>query len=92
MFMEVVIKGANIYNKEDFHLQVAQLLNLSGYYGENLDALWDSLINDLKRPVIVIWKDFNLSKVQLGEYADKARSVFENADMDNSIDLKFICA
>jgi len=76
--MVVIINGAEIYTKQDFHKQVAMLLNFPHYYGENLDALWDCLFDIC--PVDIRWEQFNLSKERLGDYANKARSVFENTN------------
>ncbi|GAX45868.1 Barstar [Tolypothrix sp. NIES-4075] len=55
--MKVEIKGNKIFTINDFHRQIAKLLDLEPYYGNNFNALWDSLTTDVERPVSLIWLD-----------------------------------
>lgn len=78
--MKLILSGSEIKNQRDFHEQIKKLLDLPNYYGENLDALWDCLTGWIDTPLTIIWKDFNISRAFLGEFADKAMSVFKDAE------------
>ena len=67
--MKVEIKGNKIFTINDFHWQIAKLLDLEPYYGNNLDALWDSLTTNVERPVSLIWLDSETSRENLGDEA-----------------------
>ena len=82
--MKVILKGSEIKSISDFHKQIKTLLELPDYYGENLDALWDCLTGWISTPLTLVWEDFNVSKVVLGEFADKAKKVFEGAEKEIS--------
>jgi ribonuclease inhibitor len=78
--MEIRIDENEIKSPEDFHRKMKQSLELPDYYGENLDALWDCLTDLVDTPVKIIWSDFETSKKNLGEYADKIVHVFKLAE------------
>lgn len=80
--MEVILKGDEIKSVSDFHAKIKELLELPEYYGENLDALWDCLTGWVETPLTLIWKDFNLSKESLGEYAEKIFNLFQDAQKE----------
>lgn len=67
--MKVEIKGNKIFTINDFHQQIAKLLDLGSYYGNNFNALWDSLTTDVERPVSLIWLDSAISRENLGDEA-----------------------
>lgn len=80
--MEVIFKGSNIKNIEDFHKQIKEVLDLPDYYGENLDALWDCLTGWIDIPTTFIWEDFEYSKDKLGAFADKVIGLFKDAEKE----------
>jgi RNAse (barnase) inhibitor barstar len=43
---ELLIDMSGIMDKETFHEYVSKKFNFPGYYGYNLDALWDCIIVD----------------------------------------------
>ncbi|WP_373543465.1 barstar family protein [Chamaesiphon sp.] len=65
--MKVEINGKIINAECDFHQQIADLLEFGQYYGHNLNALWDRLTVDVKRPVTVVWRDSDISRDRLGQ-------------------------
>lgn len=82
--MEKILKGAEIRTKEDFHKKIKELLDFPDYYGENLDALWDCLTGyiDRESPLILFWDNFEISKLNLGEFADAALNIFKDAESE----------
>lgn len=80
--MEVTLEGSKIKTIGDFHREVKGILRLPDYYGNNLDALWDFLTAWIETPLTLIWRDFEASKMNLGDFADKAVSVFKDAEKD----------
>ncbi len=80
--MEVILQGSTIKNIHDFHKQLKVLLDLPDYYGENLDALWDCLTAWVETPLTLVWKDFEMSKVYLGEYSENCLVVFRKAEKE----------
>lgn len=76
--MKVEIDCSEMNNEADFHKIIAQKLSFPSYYGKNLDALWDCLCCDVKRPIMLILKNAsNLQRV-LGERYVKILEVFED--------------
>ncbi|HEY3365034.1 MAG TPA: barstar family protein [Symbiobacteriaceae bacterium] len=61
----VEVDGRMIRTERDFHQVLAKALDFGRYYGNNLDALWDRLSTDVERPVLLIWKDSEISRRQL---------------------------
>ncbi|WP_234121993.1 barstar family protein [Clostridium hydrogenum] len=84
----IVIEGKNFKDRESFHAFLKLQMNFPEYYGNNLDALWDCLTGEIKLPLKIVWKNFNISKITLGDYADKAAELFIKAE--KALDKKFI--
>ena len=80
--MNVILDGSKLKNQNDFHKEIKELLQFPDHYGENLDALWDCLTSWIDTPLTIIWKDFENSKLNLGEFADKALSVLKDAEKE----------
>lgn len=69
MTMVLKIDGTKIRTIDDFHAAMASMLDLGSYYRPNLAALWDILSADVERPVQVIWRNSNESRVAMGSQA-----------------------
>ncbi|MGW0702286.1 barstar family protein [Streptomyces sp. NPDC002867] len=65
--MRVEIDGAAIHSEVDLHEFLSRALDFGPYYGANLSALWDRLSTDVERPVEIVWKKSELSRLALGE-------------------------
>lgn len=76
---QVILKGNEITSKDKLHDILKKELELPDYYGKNLDALWDCLSEEIEVPLMIIWQDYDISKENLGEYADKVVELFEDA-------------
>jgi ribonuclease inhibitor len=85
----VKLKSDEFSNADELHLLLKERLKLPDHYGKNLDALWDCLTGWIKLPTTIEWINFEKSKQNVGEYADRLASVFEEAE--NEMDgFKFI--
>jgi ribonuclease inhibitor len=80
--MKVILEGRKIKSIKDFHKEISEQLELPDHYGQNLDALWDCLTSWVEPPVEIVWKDFENSKVLLGDFATKAKLIFEDAEKE----------
>ncbi|MGE5473825.1 MAG: barstar family protein [Ignavibacteriales bacterium] len=75
----IILDGNKITSKQSLHSMLKSELKLPDYYGENLDALWDVLSEEIEEPLMITWQDFHKSKEYLGEYADRVIELFEDA-------------
>jgi ribonuclease inhibitor len=73
--MECEIDGSLIVTEGDFHREISRAIGFGEYYGKNLDALWDTLSADVERPVMLTWKNANVSRSSLGDTFDKIVSI-----------------
>ncbi|MCY9288533.1 barstar family protein [Bacillus haynesii] len=75
----IILDGDKFRTLDSLHKILKERLDLPDYYGENLNALWDSLTGWIERPVTIIWRDFEKSKSYLGYNADEVLEVFKEA-------------
>jgi len=75
----VALPGSQLTSRDALHDWLAKALVFPAYYGRNLDALWDLISASIPLPVTLIWQDFAQSQLLLGDYADKALAVFQEA-------------
>ena len=78
----MIINGNEIRSVKDFHHKIKRLLDLPDYYGENLDALWDCLTGWIETPITIVWTNFQESRKNLGDFADKIVDVFKEAEKE----------
>lgn len=86
--MEIIIlDGACMTSKEEAHAYMAKVMRFPAHYGKNLDALADCL-SELSCRVTVILKDSGALRANLGDYAERLISVFEEmSTQPNSFDF-----
>lgn len=65
---EVYIDFSEIGDYEDFYTQLKEKLTLPEYFGDNLDALFDSITGDIKLPLHIEF--VNMSVDQLETFED----------------------
>ena len=66
--MILEIEGKDIKCREDFHLLMKEKLDFPDYYGMNLDAFWDVMYPLPVDHLMIIWKDYSVSKRNLAKY------------------------
>lgn len=77
--MDIILEGTKLKTINDFHVEIKSILNLPMYYGKNLDALWDCL-HDAEMPLILVWKDFEISRTNMGASVEDILLVFKDAE------------
>lgn len=79
---KVTLDGRCFKNRKAGHQYMMEQFEFPGYYGKNLDALWDMLstVDDLE---IVITHEEEMVR-HLGKYAKKIMDVFEDLEAHNS--------
>ena len=65
---EIYIDFTDIGDYEDFYAQLKSKLDLPEYFGDNLDALWDSLTGYIELPLHIEF--VNMSVDQLENFED----------------------
>lgn len=78
--MLVELDGNRLRSERDFHEQLARKLDFGPYYGRNLDALWDRLSADVERPVKLVWKDAEVSRLALGPVFDRIVNILRRVE------------
>lgn len=81
--MKIEILGDHITCEQDFHVQLAQALDVQRSYGHNLDALWDLLSASVERPIKLVWTSSAMSKAVLGDTFEKIVSVLERVRLQD---------
>lgn len=80
----VLINGKEIKSREQLHILLAKQLSFPGYYGKNLDSLYDVLSSDFTGDNIIKIKHVNMLKAKLGpEYIDGFIQAIMDASEDN---------
>lgn len=86
--MKIILDGKKLANKEKLHKTLKVNLQLSNFYGENLDALWDELSSRSDDIHITLTNSSDFKRC-LGNYADLVINLFEELDMENE-NIKFL--
>ncbi|MEJ8590390.1 barstar family protein [Riemerella anatipestifer] len=73
----VYIDFFNIGDEEDFYSQLKEKLSLPDYFGNNLDALYDSISGDIELPLHLEF--VNMTVEQLEDFEDLLATL-EEAD------------
>ena len=81
---EIILDGKELVDIQRTHLVLKELFNFPDYYGKNLDAFWDCITDYAigccqEESEKIIWKDFDISKHNLGEYANTLLGLFREA-------------
>lgn len=78
----VEIRLDEVKDKEGLHYLLKKRLDLPDYYGNNLDALWDCLM-EIREETELRFYDFEALKELLEQYADKMYITLEQACEEN---------
>ncbi len=81
---KIILDGTKFVDIDTTHKILKEVFEFPDYYGKNLDAFWDC-ITDCTSDWIngenakIIWKDFAISKKNLGDYAETLLELFIEA-------------
>ena len=82
--MEIIrLEGREMTDRKATHAYLKRKLHLPGYYGNNLDALWDCLTTDFSGKMIIL-NDPQMVHNQLGDYGDSLVSLLKEVAATNS--------
>ena len=79
----LIIDGEAMRSKESLYLHLTRVFSLPAYFGNNLDALWDSL-NEKEEPTKIIFLNVNQAQKQLGHYGSKLIELLEKLAKENA--------
>src|SRR5690606_12390324 len=80
--MKVRLNGDKMQTKETTHEYLKRKLRILGYYGKNLDALWDILSTCSKPMEIELINEEKLIE-HMGDYGKSIIEVFQDAEEEN---------
>ena len=82
--MEIIrIDLGNAADKAELHDLLKERLALPGYYGRNLDALFDCL-TDIQNRTYLVFSGFRRFYGATGDYAERFRKTVLRAEKENS--------
>lgn len=84
-FRNIILDGNKMQSKKELHLHLKQKLEFPEFYGENLDALWDSLTELIGLHMKISLINHFVCKEALGEYCDKTVQIFRDVEKKFSI-------
>jgi ribonuclease inhibitor len=76
----LVIDGADVASESDFHSLLAGHPKVPGFYGRNLDALWDTITGLIERPFSIIWFNTDQSRARMGPGFDRIVAILNEAE------------
>ena len=82
---EIILDGSKFTDIQITHEILKDTFEFPDYYGKNLDAFWDCITDHAidclhEGDEKIIWKDFSISKNNLGEEADILLQLFQEAN------------
>lgn len=85
--IQIELNGRNMKTKEIAHGIIKEKLNAPEYYGKNLDALWD-IVMETSQPIQInlINKDDLIENLE--DYGKNIITVFQDAEKENK-NIKF---
>lgn len=80
---------SNIRSAAQFYREIAGSLAFPPHFGDNLDALWDVLANDVAGPVDLTWRQDMASRAAMGaDFEGIARVLREVAAERDDFDFR----
>lgn len=76
----ILLDGSGLTDRDALHALLAEKLSLPGWYGKNLDALFDCL-TDVTEETDLLFR--NWENTGLGPYAGRVLRVFQDAAEEN---------
>lgn len=88
--MKCSVDFTNIRSYADIHGGLKKSLYLPEHYGENLDALYDSLTDMVEDDMVIVIKSFDRVTALSNDYAEKMLAVFRAVkDFSGSLHMSF---
>ena len=81
--MEFTVDLSEVKNREDLHEVLKETLSLPSYYGKNLDALYDVLM-EIHDPWFVKFTGTSAARESLGSYFNNLVATFDDAHQEGS--------
>lgn len=80
----IIINFSDCLYLDSIHNEIKEKLDLPDWYGENLDALWDSLTGIIETPVEIeiIFKPQTKAAHKMKPYVNQIISVFKDAERE----------
>lgn len=79
----------NISTRPELHDKIALEFGFPEWYGKNLDALHDCLL-DISTDTLMVVENFNLLEEKLGRYALNFKKVLSDSSAENNfLDIEF---
>lgn len=78
----IILDGSKMTSKEEAHSYLKEIFNFPGYYGKNLDALWDMLTSISEPIAIKLINEYCMTEY-LGPYGQALIKVFTDAQREN---------
>lgn len=76
-----ILDGSRVKDRPALHAELQTVLELPGYYGRNLDALYDCLTDISEETMLLIIDSEKISS--LGEYAERFYKTLSDAAEEN---------
>ena len=73
------IDGREILTSNDFHTKLKACSAVPEFYGQNLDALSDTLFGLVERPFMIVWTSASVSRANLGGEFNKIIEIMAEA-------------
>lgn len=77
--MRLELDGHSIKSPAAFHDAVRTASGI-GFYGRNLDALWDLLTGLVERPVRIVWTNADVSEAAMGDEFHRIARIIREAE------------
>ena len=80
--MAIILDGSAMTDRAAAHSHLAQMLDLPSYYGRNLDALYDVLM-EIGEDTELVLRDPGAVAVSLGKYGEALLATLQEAAESN---------
>ena len=75
--MKFILDCSKMVSMSEIHEQLKNTLPLPGYYGKNLDALWD-ILSELSEPMEIILENFSDTPEKTKTYVNSLVKVLDH--------------
>jgi ribonuclease inhibitor len=87
---KVILDGKSMLTYETLHAELKRKLDLPGYYGENLNALWDCITGWIEVPTHIVWEHVSAVRDAIPEHYIMTLKTLKEAEHEGFIDLTLV--